>query len=289
MLTELKSPVFTKMDFQSTVNESPKKMFYNGLKTYQKNVSYSLEDIESTDVTVTTGSFSMKAHKAVLQSVFPFLKLTFTHPMQESTTNVVKVKEMKEEILKSLLMFAYSNVLIIDNNNVQEILVAADYFLMPKLKLFCEEFITEQIEPNNTFGVRQFGQRYDSNNLVNKADKTIASNFIESTSGEEFLSLQKNEMVSLISRSDLKVKLEEHVFEACRRWVEHSSDSRSESMFELLQQVRLALVKPDYLANVIANFPACKSNTNCQRLIRKAALYHSNPSESNKFVMTLAR
>ena len=73
-------------------------------------------------------------------------------------------------------------------------------------------------------------------------------------------------MVSLISRSDLKVKLEEKVFEACRRWMEHSNDIRSHNMFGLLQQVILALVKPHYFANIIAKFLAGKSNTDCQRL-----------------------
>ena len=58
---------------------------------------------------------------------------------------------------------------------------------------------------------------------------------------------------------------------------------RSQNMFQLLQQVRLAVVKPDYLANIIATFPACKSSSDCQQLINKAALYHYNQSKSIRY------
>ena len=223
------------MALSAVVEMSPKKVFYGEWKIYEENLPYSMEDEQSTDVTVTTGSLSIKAHKAVLQSVFPVLKLTFTHPMNESNNNIVKVKEMKDEILKSLLLFAYSNVLTIDNKNVKEILVAADFFLMPELKLFCEEFMIEQLEPYNVFEMCHFGELYHSITLVNIANRFIANNFVESTSGEEFLLLQKNKMICLISRSDLRVKMGENMFEAFRRWVERSSESRSESMFEHLQ------------------------------------------------------
>ena len=277
MFTKSKRRKMSSTTFSSAVaDESPKKIFHGEWTTYEKNMAYSLEDEESCDVTVTAGSFTVKAHKAVLQSVFPVLKLTFAHSMEETNNNVVKIKGMKEDIVKSFLMFAYSNTLTIDNDNVQDFLIAADYFLMPTLKLFCAEFMTEQLSPENVFGVRHFAQHYHSIYLVNKTNKFIASNFVESTSGEEFSSLEKFEVVSLLSRPDLKVQMEEDIFKACRRWVEHSSDSRSKYIFELLQQVRLAVVKPDFLANVIATFPACKSNIDCQRLISNAALYHSN-------------
>ena len=52
-------------------------------------------------------------------------------------------------------------------------------------------------------------------------------------------------------------------------------------MFEFLQQVRLTVIKPGYLAKIIANFPACKSSFGCQQLISNAELYHSNPSVCN--------
>ena len=73
-------------------------------------MSLSPEEGESTDVIFTTGSFSMKA---VVYSVFPLTKLTFTHQVQENKNKVVKIKEMKDGILKTMLRFAYVNVLTI--------------------------------------------------------------------------------------------------------------------------------------------------------------------------------
>ena len=79
----------------------------------------------------------------------------------------------------------------------------------------------------------------------------------------------------------LEVKFEEEIFKVCKRWVEVNNKVRSQNNFELLQQVRLALVKPRNLANVIATFLAYKPSTSCQQLISNAELCHSNPSKRN--------
>ena len=127
----------------------------------------------------------------------------------------------------------------IDTDNVQHVSVAADFLCMDKLKLFCEEFLIGQLDSTNVLNFRDFGQFFCFKNLVSSADKYIASNFSESTSTQGFLSLTKDKVVCLMSRSDLKVKMEEEIFEACKRWVKENSKTRSQSISDLYNKLDL--------------------------------------------------
>ena len=86
--------------------------------------------------------------------------------------------------------------------------------------------------------------------------------------------------MTLLPRAELNIILEEDIFIAITTSINYS---RNISICELLEQVRLDLVKPEHLATMIATFSPCKSSTDCEQLITKAAFYHSNPCGS--FIM----
>ena len=67
--------------------------------------------------------------------------------------------------------------------------------------------LVDQIEANNVFRMRQLGQHYSASNLASKGNLFVARNFAESTSTVEFLSLAKDKVLSLLSRSDIEVNL----------------------------------------------------------------------------------
>ena len=258
-----------------------KKIFHGTPNSYRQK--FRMGDNFS-NVIIKAGILSIRSHKCVLKTLSPYYQRMFTHPLKENNTDVVVHKGQHDAgTIISLIDMAYSNQLTVDSSNVQDIIVAADYLRMDDLKLFCEEFMGQQLYTSNALGFHQFGEFFCFKNLLSRADKYIASNFVEITSTKEFLSLDKDRLVTLISRSDLKVKVEEEVFDACKIWMNENSKIRSEIIFEVLQQVRLALIKPDYLAKVIATFPACQSSVECQQRITNVALYHSSRSKRIKY------
>ena len=266
------------MDITQSVGDVSQKIFH--VDQPQLN-QFQIGD-ENSDVTVRLGVVSMRCHKRVLESMSAYFKCKFNTTLEDNNTNVVELEADDQESVKSLIEMAYSSQLSVDVNNVKDIAVAADYLLMDKLKLFCENFFIEELDSSKVFGFRHFGLDLCLPNLVIRADKFIASNFAECASGDEFLSLDKDEVVSLISRPDLEVKFEEDIFKSLEAWTNHCSVTRSRHIYELLKQVRLAAIRPEYLAKTIATFPACKSSTGCQQLISNAELYHSYPSLRNK-------
>ena len=259
--------------------EASKKIFHGGSHHYEHN--FQIGD-EFSDVTVKVGKLSIKTHKCVLQAFSPYFDSMFTRPFKENEADTIELHTFDEGAVKSLIEMAYSKRLTVDITNVQNVFHVAQYLLMDELKVFCENFLIEQLYTVNVFWMRHLGLQFCLKNLFTRADRIIVKNFAETTSTDEFLSLDKYTVISYISRPDLEVKLEEHIFEACKLWVEHDIDSRSTSMCELLQHVRLAVVTSEYLSNVIANFPPCKSSTGCQRLIINAEFYHANPSQRSE-------
>ena len=90
-----------------------------------------------------------------------------------------------------------------------------------ELKHFCEKFLIEQLGVSNAFNFRYFVQYLQLVELVGEADKLIAGKFVETSFDKDFLSLGKEDIFSLVSRSNLQVKREEHVFDAVTRWINH--------------------------------------------------------------------
>ena len=87
--------------------------------------------------------------------------------------------------------------------------------------------------------------------LVVEIGKLLARKFVEITSNKDFLLLRKKDPSSLVSRSDLQVKCEDHVFSTDTRWINHHYNSRSKYLFDLLQLLKLDLIVSELLADII--------------------------------------
>lgn len=69
---------------------------------------------------------------------------------------------------------------------------------------------------------------------------------------------------------------EDSVFEALIRWIKESEE-RTECLFELLKLVRLPLLPPKYLIDIVQNEPLIKQDMNCRDLVDEAKDYHLMP------------
>jgi len=220
------------------------------------------------DVTICVGCLEIPAHKQVLKNYIPYFKVMFTQNFSEKNMKVIKLQGVDADATASLIKFAYSSNLYMDVNNVQALYTAADYFDMKNAKHFCEHFLMEHIDAGNAFGVRQLGDLFKSVDLSKQTNEFIYKNFAEVTSAtnEEFLALEKNDLVSLLSQSDLCVKSETEVLDAVKVWIEKDIDTRGQHIYELLQKVRLDYTKSKDL-RAFAEFPPCRSSADCIELI----------------------
>ena len=235
------------------------------------------------DVTLKVETAKFSAHRIVLAASIPYFNSMFTSDMVESNKNEIAIQGIEEHALEALVNYAYSGCITVNINTVQAILIGANFLQLKTVKEFCSDFITKRLHPSNCLGVRQFGEMLMCNSLIEKSNSYLNKHFVDIAQSDEFFQLPKENVIDIISRSELNVSNEEQVFNAASSWVKHDFEYRKAFMPELLQHVRLPLVKPEFLTDVVQMDPAAKSCLKCRDLVDKAKDYHLMPDRRSLF------
>uniref|UniRef100_T1GHS7 BTB domain-containing protein n=1 Tax=Megaselia scalaris TaxID=36166 RepID=T1GHS7_MEGSC len=220
---------------------------------------------------------SFSAHRVVLASSIPYFYAMFTNNMSESRTKEITMKEIDPESLETLINFAYSGKIRIDNHNVQNLMVGASFLQLNKVRDACADFLIEGFHPNNVLGIRHFADSMSCMHLISAADKYINLYFTKVSQCDEFLSLPFDELIELIRKDELNVTTEETIFEACMRWIKFDEINRSKQLPEVLARVRLPLLSPQFLADRVATEDLIRKSHKCRDLLDEAKDFHLMP------------
>ena len=153
-----------------------------------------------------------KAHRNVLSAVSPFFARLFQSEMKEKNEGIIRFEEISASILKDVLEFIYTgHVMILDERNAKDLIIAADFLLLVCLKTFAGRFLEQLLTNSNCISTFYFAEKYQCEELVAKARKLIHENFASVTELEEFLELEAEEVERWISSDDIYVAAEEDV------------------------------------------------------------------------------
>lgn len=229
------------------------------------------------DVTLKVGERKFTAHRIVLAASIPYFHAMFTHDMVESKQNEITMQGIDPSALEALVNFAYNGSVEIDSNNVQSLLVGASFLHLQSVKEACCDFLKKSLHPTNVLGIRSFGDQFMCQSLVEYANKYIQKHFKDVMATDEFLNLNKSELMEIISRDELNVQSEEQVFEALLTWIKRDKEIRELAMPELMVKVRLPLLTPQYLSDRVATENLVKNCLKCRDLLDEAKDYHLMP------------
>ena len=235
------------------------------------------------DVTLKVDTSKFSAHRIVLAASIPYFNSMFTSDMLEVNKNEIVIQGIEEHALEALVNYAYSGCITVNVNTVQAVLIGANYLQLKAVKEFCSNFIIKRLHPSNCLGIRQFGEMLMCTSLIEKSNSYLNKHFVDVALSEEFLQSSKENVVDILSRSELNVSNEEQVFKAVTDWIRYDFDGRQEIMPELLQHVRLPLLRPEFLTDVVQMDPAAKSCLSCRDLVDKAKDYHLMPERRSQF------
>jgi hypothetical protein len=77
----------------------------------------------------------------------------FTGGLCEKDQHSVELHGISSYIFEILLNFIYSGEVIITQNNVQELMVAADMVGLSEIVMGCTEFLIKELHPLNAIGI----------------------------------------------------------------------------------------------------------------------------------------
>ena len=240
---------------------------------------------EFIDVHLKVGEELFPAHRIVLAANSDYFHAMFSHGMKESNQEVIELKyeNISAENLKVVLDYIYSGDLHVNNENVFEVLLAADHLQVTSVvKQCCDylqtEFLQLRFDVQSYCRICTIADRHGLIDLQEAAQCKMAWMYKDVCESEEFLShVNADQLLSLLSRDDLSAPSENVVFKSVMQWIKFKKEERMAVAAKVIGAVRLGLVD---IKDVIRelNTEEMKQVWEIDRLLHKSFLYSHSPS-----------
>ncbi|XP_066576549.1 kelch-like protein 10 [Amia ocellicauda] len=222
------------------------------------------------DVVMMVEGTAFNAHKIILCGSSSYFRVLFTGSWSNTDRREYSIPGVSPEMMKLLIQYAYTRAVPITNDNVQELLVAADQFAVLGLLQDCCNFLESQLCLENCIGIWHYAKFYFCSELQSAAHRYILRHFehlVEAS--DEFLELSLDQLLNIIEKDDLNVKQEYVVFEAILCWIDHTPSERRGHISVLLPKVRMALMESQHIAKVRDN-ELVKQTNECKATVINA-------------------
>lgn len=238
------------------------------------------------DVTISVEGQEFSVHKSVLCAASNYFKAMFTGHLAESTQSTVPINGVEPGILQQLLDYTYTAQIAITKDNVQNLLSAANLLEMLPVREACCQFLDKHMDETNCLGIQSFAESHACADLQQRARTFALKHFTQLVNGDEFESISETQLIDLMSSDDLEVDREEEVFNAVLKWVEADEGGcvqRKSRLHRVLAHVRLPLVSPYFLHDLVEKNGVVSGSPECMRLVEEARLFHLLPDRRTDF------
>ncbi|TTB70983.1 Actin-binding protein IPP [Bagarius yarrelli] len=224
---------------------------------------------ELCDVHLLVGGRAFWVHRLVLAASGPYFSALFNSAMSEAREEEVHTAGVEADVFESLLEFIYTGCVEVTVENVQDLMMAADMLQLGELVLICGEFLRSHMEPNNCVGIYQFLEQIGYSELLEFTQNYIHAHFLQVCEGEEFPSLTKDQLASLLRSEELRIEDEYQVFTAAMSWLLHDITHRKKHVVEVLEPIRFPLLSPQRLYAYIEGVGDFSLRVALQTLLRE--------------------
>ena len=245
------------------------------------------EQGEFIDVYLKVGGEVFSAHRIVLAASSDYFHAMFAHGMKESNQEVIELKDesISAAALKIVLDSIYSGDLQVNDENIFDVLVAADHLQVTSVVQQCCDYLQTQFVQLR-FDVQTYCQictianRHGLIDLQEATQSKMASMYKEVCEREEFLShIDADQFSNLLSRDDLSAPSETFVFKSVMQWVKYKKEERMAVAAKVIGSVRLGLVNIREVIKEL-NSEEMKQVPEIHTLLHESLLYSYIPSSS---------
>ncbi|XP_068180116.1 kelch-like protein 10 [Antennarius striatus] len=218
------------------------------------------------DTVIFAGGASFNVHRIIMCNCSIYFEALFCRHTACTRTHFA-IPDVSAEVMEVIIDFAYTGSVTVTEDNVQQLFIAADFFIITDIVEACIKFVEENLTPENCIGVRRFAIFCPQ--LQHKAHFLLTNKFEEVVSSEEFLQLTWQELSDMLDSDDINVNEEKTVYEAIVRWIDHAPVHRTTYLAALLLKARLALCSIADIKSMMSN-PYLRNNTQCVQIIINA-------------------
>lgn len=219
------------------------------------------------DVTLCAGGRDFPCHRGVLALCSTYFHCMFSGDFVESIAARVELHNVDPDILSTLLDFAYTGKLTINQSNVEGLICTSSQLQFQTVRAVCSRYLQHQICSTNCLGIFEFGEVHGCPEVMAKALAFLLENFKAVQQSEEFLLLKKDRLVACLSDEGLQIRSEITRVEAVLKWVRHHKESRLCHLSELLALTRLFLLSLDYLSDTLLKDSLVQACPSCREAV----------------------
>ena len=255
---------------EARIDEKPEIMYDD----FREELLHKLKELRESnslcDTTIRAQGQDFPAHRCVLSAASPYFRAMFTSELKEKESDLVELKEMKSSTISDVLHYIYTGETAIDSSNAKDLVMVADYLMIPSLKRKAAVFLqNEMLNVSSCLALESFASQYDCKQLRQAAVSFQTENFVDVSRSEDFTLLDSRKLQELICMNEVNVAEEEEVYEAVMTWVKHDLPSRECTLPELLKSVRLFSMSKSSLRRILDQELVSKSLA-CTRIVINA-------------------
>ena len=225
------------------------------------------------------------AHRIILAASSDYFCAMFTAEMKETNQEVIELKDesISPDALKIVMDSIYTGDLQVNEENVFEVLAAADHLQVTTVVQQCcdflkREFIQLRLDLHNYCLLSTVADRHGLRDLQEAAEKKMASMFVDVCESEEFFSnVGADQLFRLLNRDDLSAPSETFIFKTVMQWIKHKKEERMEAAAKVIGAVRLGLVDIKAVIEEL-NTEEMQRDPEIHMLLHGALLYYCMPS-----------
>lgn len=229
------------------------------------------------DAVIVVDDRDLPVHKNVLSAISPFFKNIFSRLTTEPDDNRITLRNLTGQIMDDILHFSYTGEVCIHDGNVRQLVATANFLQLQSLKDMAIAYLEQKLSPASAVEILLLADKHNCGTLVQSAEKIISDNFVIVSKTDGFKKLTFEMMHQLVQSEDIRVMKEEEVFEAVMLWVKSDYGDRidkEKQLPDLLQEIRLPLMSPSFLAEVVEKEQLIRNNKLCYEIITEGKNYH---------------
>ncbi|XP_068428933.1 kelch-like protein 41a [Clinocottus analis] len=221
------------------------------------------------DCVLKVGDRSIPCHRLILTACSPYFReLYFSADGKEMDTMEVVLENMDPNVMEAIVNYMYSAEIDINENNVQDVLAAANRLQIPSVFTVCVNYLQKGLSKKNCLSIYRLGLMLSSARLALAARDHIADWFETIAKDEDFLELTPPELFAVIGADTLNVEKEEVVFETLMRWIRKDKEKRVKSLEEAFDCIRFRLLPEKYFKEKVEKDDLIKSNPEILKKIK---------------------
>ena len=254
------------------------------------------EEGEFIDVRLKVGEDVFLAHRIVLAANSDYFHAMFAHGMKESNQEVIELKDksISAAAIKIVMDSIYSGDLHVNDENVFEVLLAADHLQVTSVVEQCcdylqTEFVQLRFDVQTYCRICTIADRHGLTELKEATQRKMASMYKDICESEEFLThIDADELSNLLSRDDLSAPSETFVFKSVMQWIKYKKEERMSVAAKVIGAVRLGLVD---IRDVIEELDTegMQRVTEIHMLLHESLLHKNRPLNSSTFALEKAK